>query len=224
MRDVIAHLGAECHLNFTADVLAVVRSRNIERLNDDFVARRADWEIDRVVGEFATWSSRVATVARATGRRPLAAIRIPIGELGSYPLRLLPSILTFDFHVHLRHDIAPALGKEIPSTDAGRMGSVLEWMLPLLANFGARDRIWFDRPIGLRLTGDGGGAWRLEPAEGGRLYVIAGSDDDSATQITSAAINFPSWATTRTSWRSHEVNIAGDFEYAERFLDSINLV
>ncbi|WP_433726927.1 maleylpyruvate isomerase N-terminal domain-containing protein [Nocardia sp. CA-129566] len=225
VRDVIAHLGSECHLNFGPDVVKVMRSRNIERLNDDFVARRADWEIDRVVGEFATWSSRIAIAARATQPWPLGSIRIPIGELGSHPLRLLPSILTFDFHTHLRHDIAPALDKEIPATDADRMRLILEWMLALLADFGANHRIWLDRPIGLTLTGTGGGTWRLEPIGRGRLRAVAGgSDDRTAAQITCAATDFPSWATTRTRWRFHDVAITGDAELAERFLDSIDLV
>ncbi|MEV6339302.1 maleylpyruvate isomerase N-terminal domain-containing protein [Nocardia vinacea] len=224
VRDVIAHLGSECHLNFTPDLVKVLRSRNIERLNDDFVARRADWDRDRVVGEMARWSSRIATAACTTQRWPLASIRIPIGELGSYPLRLLPSLLTFDFHTHLRHDIAPALDKPIPATDTDRMSSILEWMLALLADFGANDRNWLDQPIGLTLTGTGGGTWRLEPIGHGRLRVAVGSDDQTATQITSAAIDFPSWATTRTPWRSHSVAITGDTELAEHFLDSINLV
>jgi hypothetical protein len=223
VRDVIAHLGSECHLNLTPDVIKVVRSRNVERLNDDFVAKRAEWEIDRVVGELAAWSSRVATVARATQQWPLGSIRIPIGELGSYPLRLLPSILTFDFHTHLRHDIVPALGKEMPATDEDRMSSILQWMLALLANFGASDRIWLDQPIGLGLTGTGGGTWRLEPVGRGRLHVVAGSHAGTAAQITGAALDFPSWATTRTPWRSR-VTITGDAELAERFLDSMNLI
>ncbi|MET8875499.1 maleylpyruvate isomerase N-terminal domain-containing protein [Nocardia sp. NPDC004604] len=224
VRDVIAHLGSECRLNFGPDVVKVMRSRNIERLNDDFVARRADWEIDRVVGELATWSSRIATAARATQPWPLGSIRLPIGELGAHPLRLLPSLLTFDFHTHLRHDIAPALDKDIPATDPDRMSSILEWMLALLANFGANDRIWFDRPIGLTLTGPGGGTWRLEPIGHGRLRAVVGSDAGMAAQITSAAIDFPSWGTTRTPWRSHGVAVTGDAELAERFLDSIDLV
>lgn len=81
-----------------------------------------------------------------------------------------------------------------------------------------------EQPIGLTLTGPGGGTWRLEQAKRGRLRVVPGAASDTAAQISGAAIDFPSWATTRTSWRDNGLTITGDEAYATRFLEQTNLV
>jgi hypothetical protein len=37
-------------------------------------------------------------------------------------------------------------------------------------------------------------------------------------------MDFPSLATTRTPWRSHDIGFTGDAELAERILDATNLI
>jgi hypothetical protein len=52
-----------------------------------------------------------------------------------YPIGLMISgALVFDHHTHLRHDMAPALGRPVPATDADRMRAVLTWMTAVLSN------------------------------------------------------------------------------------------
>ena len=45
-----------------------------------------------------------------------------------------------------------------------------------------------------------------------------------AARITAPAITFPDWGTRRSSWRDHDVTIAGDRDLAGRLLDSINVI
>jgi hypothetical protein len=35
-------------------------------------------------------------------------------------------------------------------------------------------------------------------------------------------LEFPSWATTRTSWKDHDLTLTGDADYAARFQDTVN--
>jgi hypothetical protein len=52
---------------------------------------------------------------------------------------MISRALVFDHQTHLRHDMAPALGRPVPDTDAGRMRAVLTWMIAVLSNQVASD-------------------------------------------------------------------------------------
>jgi len=221
--DVVAHLGALPHLSLTLISVRVMRTRGVERFNDDVVAARAGWPRDRVMAEVRTWSGRYASVAAVVGRTPFAAVQVPIAELGWFPARLLASLLVFDWHTHLAHDIAPAIGRPAPALDDLAVAVTLEWMLVVLAQHGGAQHTWMDRSVALRLTGPGGGVWTLAPGAHGRLNVTTDSGHAAAT-ITGSAADFPSWATTRTAWNDHDLTISGDRDYATRFLDGVNII
>ena len=131
------------------------------------------------------------------------------------------SAVLFDHHTHLRHDMAPALGRPAPATDANRMAAVLEWMTAVLANqLAAAKPEWLDRPLSLTLAGPGGGSWRVEPSGA----VTPGHTEPAAAHITGVALEFPEWGTRRANWRDRDVTITGDVDYAEQFLDAVNIV
>lgn len=77
-----------------------------------------------------------------------------------------------------------------------------------------------DRPLGLRLTGPGGGEWTLVP--GAPLTVERGLHDSAAT-ATSSASDFVTWGTGRTSWRDR-TTVAGDEVYAACILEAVDVV
>lgn len=222
VRDVVAHLGGSAKALFTPTVLALMRTDDIERTNDDIVEVRRGWQPEQVRAEFETWSGRVGLLTRSLVRTPAAHVPIPLGELGLFPMAMvLTGALTFDQHTHLRHDIAPALDRPVPATDDARMSAVLAWMLAVLSNqLRSADPSWLDRPLTIGLSGPGGGTWRV--GEDGS--VVPGEAADAAVRITAAGSGFPSWATCRTSWREHDVRIAGDQGYGARFLDAVNIV
>ena len=151
----------------------------------------------------------------------MGRLRLPLSELGHFPARLLPSALVFDHHTHLRHDMAPALGRPAPGTDANRMSAVLEWMTAVLANqLTAASPAWLDRPVALTLTGPGGGSWRIETSGA----VTPGRTEPSAAHISGPALEFPEWATRRANWRDRDVTVTGDLDYGETFLDAVDIV
>ncbi len=78
-----------------------------------------------------------------------------------------------------------------------------------------------DRPIGLRLTGPGGGDYTMAPAPD-RPVVTTGITDVAAV-ATSSAHEFVLWGTKRADWRSSTAT-EGDRDYAAAVLDAINIV
>jgi uncharacterized protein (TIGR03083 family) len=221
IHDVVAHMGTGCRAMFGSDVAKMMRTNDIEETNDQMVDSRRDRSAPDVLAEYRRWSGVAAAILPVMARRPLGEVRMPLAELGRFPLRVLTGAMVFDHHTHLRHDMAPALGRPAPGTDANRMAVVLEWMMAVLSNqVSAAAPVWLDRPLAITLTGPGGGTWRVTP-EGA---VIPGSVDGSVAQITCAAIEFPDWGTQRSSWRDHDVRISGDADYALMFLDTVNVV
>jgi uncharacterized protein (TIGR03083 family) len=222
IQDVVAHLGSACHALFTPAALTILRSHDIERTNDVFVDERRSWTSARTLAEYERWSARVTVLASAVARTPLARLRLPMAELGRFPAgQLLTGAMVFDHHTHLRFDMAPALGRPAPQTDPGRMATVLNWMFAVLGNqLRAHRPTWRDAPIGITLHGPGGGDWRF--ATDGAVGL--GSATDAAAHITGTTLEFAEWATQRASWRERDVKIAGDEEYAARFLDEMNVV
>jgi hypothetical protein len=217
-------MGAAFHGCFTPWLLRVMRTSSVERSNDGDVDSRRGWEPARVLREYESWSGRFLALVPVTQRPPVRGLRIPLGDIGRYPIGLLASAFTFDHHVHLRNDIASALGRTVPPPDAEHMAAVLEWLLAGLPQMCGSALAWLDRPVALILTGPGGGAWTVSPGAGGPLRVEQGRSPVAAAAITGSAADFPIWGTTRRPWRDYGLAIEGDEELAARFLDALNLV
>jgi uncharacterized protein (TIGR03083 family) len=221
VQDVIAHMGSGCRSLFTPASLKLLRSNDIEGTNDDLVDVRRRWTSTQVFDEYRRWSRATIAAAATMSRTPLAALPLPLAELGKFPARLLiAGAMTFDHHTHLRHDIAPALGLPAPCTDATRMAVVLEWMFAVLSNqLRASRPTSLEHPITIALQGEGGGSWVIN-ASG----VTPGFREDAAVEISGLAAEFPEWGTKRADWRSKHVTVDGDVEYGTRFLDYLNVV
>jgi uncharacterized protein (TIGR03083 family) len=223
VRDVVAHLGDVSRLLVTPAAVPSMFGKDVERANDELVAKRSSLTPEKLLEEYTRWSSRAAALLKVAGRAPLGAVPIRVSNLGWYPMRVVPSMLTFDTYVHLRQDIAPAVGAEVPPASGERLTVVVEWMMAGLEQMNRDTMGWLDQPIGFTLTGPGGGTWRVEPGRGGRLSVTSGRVADTAAQITGDAQPFPSWATTRSSWREAGLALTGDTDLATKFLDSVDL-
>lgn len=224
VRDVLAHMTVTAKAMFVPHrAAAILFSRDLEDTNEKLLSRYASADQERVLTDYAVWSRRLVTLLASTQVPGLSAVRIPLGELGRYPYGALPSIFLFDWHTHLRHDIAPGIGRTPPSTDGDRMSLVVAWILRSVEQMNRPDMTWMDEAVSLALTGPGGGSWTVSHLGAGRL-TISESDGISTTHIVGAAADLPKWATTRTPWRDCTVTIHGNTERGQRFLDSINIV
>ena len=222
VQDTVAHMGASCRALFTPAALTLITTKDIERANEDPVDARRGWQGWQVLAEYERWSGRALRAASIVARTPARHLRMRLGELGSFEFGVtLPGAMVFDHHLHLRHDIAPALGLAVPETDSDRMTVVIEWMLAVFSNqLKAHPPSWLRDAVDLELRGDGGGRWRIHPD--GALTVARGSGAPSA--VHSSADNFPLWATTRIGWRDADVELVGDRDQLTTLLDSINIV
>lgn len=218
---IVAHMGSVCRALFGPAMIKILRSRQIERTNDEFVDERRAWTPSQTLAEYERWSGLGLAVLGRVARTPVARLRIPVGGLGRFPVGQVVGAQVFDTHIHLRHDIAPVLRRPAPATDDNRMAIVIDWMMAVLTNRLRSDwPDWRDRAVTLTLTGLGGGIWLFAPD--GALY--GGGDSAAAAEITGAADQFPEWGTKRFDWRDRDVAIAGDESYGVRFLDAVNIV
>jgi uncharacterized protein (TIGR03083 family) len=224
VQDVVAHMGAAYHGVFTPWLIRTMRTSSIERSNDGDVESRRGWAPARVLREYEAWGGRLLAIAPLTQRPPLRDLRLPLGDIGKYPMGLLTSAFTFDHHVHLRHDIAVALGRTLPAPSAEHMAVVTEWLLGGLPQMCGASLGWLDRPLALVLTGGGGGAWTIGPLAQKGLQVQEGRSPAAAATITGGVVDFPIWGTRRRPWRDFDLAIEGDEAQATRFLDALNLV
>lgn len=221
IQDVVAHMGSGVHAMFGPAVTKLLLGKDIERLNDEMVDVRRSRPSDQVLDEYRRWTGVFANVMPPLAGTPLGGAKLPLSELGKFPLRLFLSALVFDTYTHLRHDMAPALGRKVADADANRMAVTFEWMMAVLSNqLRAAQPAWLDRPLWISLTGWGGGLWRVDPS--GLVALSQGSA--MGTLITGTALEFPEWGTRRARWQDRDVTITGDAEYGAMFLDQINIV
>jgi hypothetical protein len=210
---------------FSRLAITLLFSDDTEQTNEELLAPRRAWPADRVLDEFARWSMAFIAAASAAGQPLLGSTPLRVGSLGRYPLQKLASMLVFDWHTHLTYDLAPALNRAAPAIDDNRLAVTLEWMLTGLEQMNRDQMRWLDKSLTLALTGPAGGNWRIDPAGKGRLAVTESTDTTpAAATITGVSTDFPAWATKRLSWRTAGLTIAGDTDYAEKFLDALHII
>ena len=224
IKDVVAHLGAASHGFFTPWVVGLMLDGDVEAHNDRDAEKRRGWEPERVLREYERWSRR-AGVAHAALQKPgLRSLPIRLAEVGTYPAHQLTSAIVFDTGLHLRHDMATALGRTAGPSDDNRLGCTLEWMFAGLSPMTGDALAWLERPVEVNLVGSAGGTWTVAPGKSGRVAVTAGTTDDPIAAIEGDAASFPVWGTRRQPWREVDVSLKGDEDVAARFLDTMRII
>lgn len=225
VQDVLAHMAAIAHGVFTPWMFKFMAAKNLERNNDGDVETRRSRPPQEVLGEYEKWSSRMVKLLALGQRRPLSKAPFKIGELGVYPMALVASASVFDTHLHLHHDMAPAVGRTVPSPGPDTMAVVNEWVLAGIPKMCKEALAFMDRPVTITLDGPGGGSWGIVPTGGGKPGRIQPAPvAGSAATITASPDEFALWATHRRPWRDQDVKIDGDEAYATRFLDAVRVI
>ena len=191
--DVVAHIGATAKNFYTPAGVHTMFAASLEQVNHGPVDERRNWSRAQVMTEYQRTTRRATTLLDVIRRTPATRARVPLAELGRYPLGLMiGGALVFDHHTHLRHDMAPALGRPAPPTDANRMRAVLTWMIAVLSNQVAQAPVaGLDARVALTLTGPGGGTWWIDEAGG-----LAPSSGAVTAHVTSPTLTFPDWGTS----------------------------
>ncbi len=150
-----------------------------------------------------------------------------MGDFGTHPMSILPSLYLFDAYTHLRNDIlAPSgpIDRVDPPRDEMRLRPTVEWMLaqlPWMCEAALAPVV--DRPLTLILDGPGGGTWTIAAGgDDGRVSVTEGAVGDPAATVAGTDHDFAMWGTKRAPWRGL-VKVEGDESYAARVLDAVQL-
>lgn len=226
VKDLVAHTGS----NFAALTdppepdPAVPPPTTAEELQNRLVDARRDWTYTQVADEFLAHLDGAVGVLGAMQRDDLAEQPMVLTDLGTYRTHQLSDAFAFDMWCHMYVDLLGPDGpvvRPIPDPEDDLVRVAVEWMWTGLPQMCTPVSAVLDRLIGVKLTGAGGGEWTLVP--GSELLTVETGLSRTDTVITSRATDFVLWGTTRSSWRDH-VSIDGDRSYAEKILDTVDII
>jgi uncharacterized protein (TIGR03083 family) len=180
------------------------------------VAARKDWSVADVLADYEAISAQAIDVFASLQNEPLASTIIPMKNLGSHPMHLVPNAFAFDHYCHLRVDILQPTGpidRPAPPSDELRLAPTIEWMLAGLPQM-CEDALAkvVTAPVRIEITGPGAGS------------ITLGGDGDVAATIRSSSHDFVVWGTQRRPWRDFDVTIEGDAELGAAVADNINVI
>jgi len=225
VKDLVAHLSSNfCVLVEPPSPAEPVPGLTAELAQDLLVNERRPWTAERVLAELEHYWQPALDVLAAMQDEPLASQSLTLHELGTYPMAALADAFAFDLYCHLRVDMLVPTGpvqRQLPKADDERLAPGIGWMLTGLPQMCPDFTAALDRPIGLRLTGFGGGDYTVAPTSD-RPTVTEGIASVAAV-ATSPAHEFVLWGTKRADWRA-STTIEGDSHYAAAALDAVNIV
>jgi hypothetical protein len=132
---------------------------------------------------------------------------LTLGDLGTYPVSILPNAFSFDHYTHIRADLfAPRgpLTHQPPPSDELRLAPVLDWIEAALPQQNAGPLAALASGVEIILSGPANRTIRLGPGE-------------PVAYIRSDAPSFVRWVTQRATWQDLGVHTAGD----KRLLDIV---
>jgi uncharacterized protein (TIGR03083 family) len=199
-----------------------------EQAMEALVAPRKDWSSAALLAEYEQYTEPWFGVLAAMQEEPLASTESPLADLGTYPMHMVANAFAFDHYCHLRIDLLAPTGPisaDIGEPSDAEVRPGIEWMLAGIPQMQPQELPpVVTRPLGLRLTGPGGGEWTVHPSsEGTMLTVAEGISDQAAATVTSSAHDFVRWGTQRCDWRECST-VEGDEAYAATVLDTLNIV
>ncbi len=198
-----------------------------EEAMEALVAPRKDWAPADVRAEYDRYSAAWFGALDALQQEPMASTVAPIADLGSYPLHSLANAFAFDHYCHLRVDMLAPTGPlqvSLPEATDAEVRPGIEWMLWGMPQMQAAElAAVVTQPLGLRLTGAGGGEWTVNPAGADGLVTVTDGIGTVAATVESGAHAFVSWGTKRADWRA-SCSVTGDEAYAAAVLDTLNIV
>jgi uncharacterized damage-inducible protein DinB len=164
---------------------------------DAIVDSRRTWSRDRVIDDYTAVSeTAIGRLARLDGREQMQSF----GDLGTYPVSMVPNSFAFDHYTHIRADLfAPRgpLTAEPPASDGLRLLPALDWISAALPQ---QNAALVDLLSGsLVIDVHGVGARRITVGSGN---VIATVESDAPSLIR--------WITHRASWEEAGVSATGD--------------
>ncbi|GAA4620369.1 hypothetical protein GCM10023196_004080 [Actinoallomurus vinaceus] len=225
--DVVAHLAA-----LATEAVAPPKPdpswpKNRERYHDLRVDERRGWSHAEVLAEWHRSAPLQLKLLEAGQDKEIADDPIEVTGLGTYPRHLLANTMAFNVFCHLRNDmLAPdgPLPFTLPEPTAREVGPAVEFMIAGIPQMqGPELTATVTEPLVLDLTGPGASTVTVMPTRPGEGRMTIRPGAHGTTRISSTALDFIKWGTTRKPWRDY-CSVAGDAAAAARFLDVLNIV
>jgi uncharacterized protein (TIGR03083 family) len=198
VQDVFSHLGAVYWMVAGPASLPDVSGLPTERAQDAYVEARRTMTPAQVLADYEQVSLKaIEILAGLAGNHSLA----PLGDLGTYPISVIPNSFCFDHYAHVRADLfAPRgpLAGEPPAASALQFGAALDWMEAALPQQCGPVLAELTAPAEIVITGTAGRSIHLGP------------DGAPEAQVTCGADEFIRWATQRATLAEAGASATGD--------------
>jgi uncharacterized protein (TIGR03083 family) len=195
VQDLVSHLGALFWAVADPGTLPDTGGLPTEQAQEALVRARRELSPEQVLAEYEQVS--VVALDRLAELATLD-LKVPLGDLGTYPAAVLPYAFSFDHYTHIRADLfrprGPLAGPPPPS-DELRLVAALNWIQAALPqqNPAAADA----------------GTYELQVTGLAARIITFGTGQSMAT-VSSDAESFVRWVTQRASWEELRVQAAGD--------------
>ena len=193
----MSHLGATCWAVADPAALPDATGLAAEPAQDRYVEARRSMTAAEVVADYETVSQKaLELLATFDGQQ----LEVPLGDIGTYPMWILPTAYCFDHYVHLRADLFPPrgpLGGEPPASDELRLAPTLDWIAAALPQQNQDLVGALTSAAELVLDGPGARTIRLGPGP-------------ATAQVSCDTPSFVRWVTQRASWADLGVRATGN--------------
>ncbi len=223
--DVLIHLACTLRELVEPETLPTPVPGAIERTNDVQVDAFRGGDSRFHLAEYRRLLPAALDVLESLQSEDLADETFSLDDAGVYPVHLSAEALAFDHYCHLAHDVT--LGTALPPIPAELVEPALaastRWLVAGIPQMsGARLAEALVTPVGLRITGPGGGAWQLS-ASGAHVADCAPADVLPPTVIETDAADFMLWGTLRAERATCAVILLGDAELADAVAGTIHV-
>jgi uncharacterized protein (TIGR03083 family) len=200
VKDLVAHMGSLFWTVVDLSVLPDTTGMSTEEAAEVWVASRRGMSGAQVLDDYATVSEQALSVLEV-----MAGVddEMALGDLGTYPVRILPTAFCFDHYTHIRVDLfAPrgSLPGPVPPADEVRLGPTLEWIEAAVPQ---QNRAILDSD-------------RFEAADvvisgtAARTIRIGNPTGPASATVHSDADTLVRWITQRDDWQGLGVETQGD--------------
>jgi uncharacterized protein (TIGR03083 family) len=201
VKDLVAHLGILFWAAVDQAVLPDTGGLTTEAAQEVYVDSRRSLTAGEVLDDYATVSEKALTALAGLAE---ADFEVPLGDLGTYQARILPTAYCFDHYTHIRADLfAPRgpLDGPFPPSDELRLSPALVWIETALPQQNAAVLDDLAGAADIVITGTAARTIRVgDPAAPASALVRSGGD---------ACVR---WITKRASWEDLGVHAEGNPE------------
>jgi uncharacterized protein (TIGR03083 family) len=198
VKDLVAHLAALFWMVVDPATLPDAAGLPTERAQDAYVESKRALSAAEVAADYESVSGQA--LGRLAGLASLD-FEVPLGDLGTYPARQLPTAFCFDHYIHIRGDLFPPRGPlpgQPPPADELRLGPALDWIEAALGQQNKDTVGSLTGPVEIEVTGPVARTIRLGPAGQPAAAVRTGADA------------FVRWVTHRARWEDVGAEASGD--------------